>query len=81
MNQQMKVTDLIYIQKLKKIVKEGEIQNHFLELLQLRRGDGPTSFKAIVDFFGKNDVDLQRTRFAGMDGCTVIAGEHNGLKS
>ena len=27
------------------------------------------------------DVDLKRTRFAGMDDCTVMAGEHNGLKS
>ena len=57
------------------------IQSHFLELLQLRQGDALTIFETIIDFFEKNDVDLKRTRFAEMDGCTVMAGEHNGLKS
>ena len=37
--------------------------------------------KQSLIFSKKNDVDLKRTRFAGMDGCTVMAGEHNGLKS
>ena len=64
-----------------RIVKEGKIQNYFLELLQLRQGDFLTIFETIIDFFEKNDVDLKHTRFAGMDGCTVMAGEHNGLKS
>ena len=63
-----------------RIVKEGEIQNHFLELLKLRR-DVLTIFETIIDFFEKNDVDLKCTRFAGIDGCTVMAGEHSGLKS
>ena len=62
-----------------RIVKKGEIQNHFLELLQLLQGDALTIFETIIDFFGKNDVDLKRTRFAGMDGCTVMAREHNDL--
>ena len=64
-----------------RIVKEGENQNHFLDLLQLRRGDALTIFETIVDFCDKNDIDLKRAKFAGMDGCTVMAGEHNGLKS
>ena len=64
-----------------RIVKQGRIQNHFLELLQLRQGYAFTIFETIIDFFEKNDVDLKRTRFAGMDGCIVIAGENNGLKS
>ena len=64
-----------------RIVKEGEIQNRFLDLLQLRRGDALTIFETIVDFCDKNDIDLKRAKFAGMDGCTVMAGEHNGLKS
>ena len=59
-----------------RIIKQGRIQNHFLELLQLRQGDALT----IIDFFEKNVVDLKRTRFAGMDGCILIAAEHNGLK-
>ena len=81
-NRQMKVTDLSYIWAIQvKIVKEREIQNHFLELLQLRQGDALTVFETIIDFFEKNDVDSKRTRFPGMDGCTVMAGEHNGLKS
>ena len=63
-----------------RIVKKGELQNHFLELLQLRRGDALTIFETIIDFFEKNNVNLKRSRFAGMDGCTVMAGEHNGLK-
>ena len=57
-----------------RIIKQGRIQNHFLELLQLRQGDALT----IIDFFEKNVVDLKRTRFAGMDGCILIAAEHNG---
>ena len=50
------------------------IQSHFLELLQLRQGDALTIFETIIDFFEKNDVDLKRTRFAGMAGCNVMAG-------
>ena len=64
-----------------RIVKEGKIQNHFIELLQLRQGDSLTIFETIIDFFEKNDVDLKRTNFFGMDGCTVMDGEHNGLTS
>ena len=64
-----------------RILKEGEIQNRFLDLLQLRRGDALTIFETIVDFCDKNVIDLKRAKFAGMDGCTVMAGEHNGLKS
>ena len=56
-----------------RIVKEGEIQNRFLDLLQLRRGDALTIFETIVDFCDKNDIDLKRAKFAGMDGCTVMA--------
>ena len=32
-------------------------------------------------FSKKNNVGFKRTRFVGMDGCTVMAGEHNGLMS
>ena len=64
-----------------RIVKDGEIQNHFLELLQLWHGDALTIFDTIIDFFEKNNVGFKRTRFVGMDGCTVMAGEHNGLMS
>ena len=36
-----------------RIVKDGEIQNHFLELLQLRRGDALRIFETMIGFFGK----------------------------
>ena len=35
------------------IVKDREIQNHFLELLQLRRGDALRIFETMIGFFGK----------------------------
>ena len=63
-----------------RIVKEGEIQNRFLDLLRLRR-DALPIFETIVDFCDKNDIDLKCAKFVGMDGCTVMAREHNGLKS
>ena len=37
--------------------------------------------KQSFTFSKKNDVDLKHNRFAGVDGCTVTAGELNGSKS
>ena len=41
----------LYLQE--RIVKDGEIQNHFLELLQLRRGKALTIFETMIGFFEK----------------------------
>ena len=57
-----------------RMIKDGKIKNHFLDLLQLNRGD------AVSDFLRENELDIKRTRFAGMDGCSTMAGEHAGLK-
>eukprot|EP00111_Clytia_hemisphaerica_P019691 TCONS_00058113-protein len=64
-----------------RIVKGGEIQNHFLDLLQLKRGDARSIFDSIVEYCQKNEINLDHARFGGMDGCTVMSGEHNGLKA
>jgi len=61
-------------------VKNGTVLNHFLELLQLRRGDAMTIFTTVEAFLRKEEIYITRTRFAGMDGCTTMSGEHNGVQ-
>ena len=63
-----------------RIVKDGVISNRFLDLLQLRRGDAKTIFRTVEDFLKKESIDIKNTRFSGMDGCSTMAGDHNGVK-
>ena len=63
-----------------RMIKDGKIENHFLDLLQLNRGDAETIFESVSDCLRENELDIKRTRFAGMDGCFTMAGEHAGLK-
>ena len=60
------------------MIKDGK--NHFLDLLQLNRGDAETIFESVSDCLRENELDIKGTRFAGMDGCSTMAGEHSGLK-
>ena len=40
----------------------------------------PKRFLNVSDCLRENELDIKRTRFAGMDGCSTMAGEHAGLK-
>ena len=62
------------------MIKDGKIGNHFLDLLQLNHGDAETIFESVSDCLRENELDIKHTRFAGMDGCSTMAGEHAGLK-
>ena len=33
-----------------RMIKDGKIENHFLDLLQLNRGDAKTIFESVSDF-------------------------------
>ena len=57
----------------------GEVENHFLTLLQLSRCDALTIFTAVYDYLKKNNIDLTKVRFTGMDGCSTMLGDHNGV--
>ena len=63
-----------------RMIKDGKTENHFPDLLQLNRGDTETIFESVSDCLRENELDIKRTRFAGMDGCSTMAGEHAGLK-
>ena len=62
------------------MIKDGKIENNFLDLLQLNCGDAKAIFKSVSDCLGENELDIKHTRFAGMDGCSTMAGEHVRLK-
>ena len=55
-----------------RMIKDGKIENHFLDLLQ--------RFLNVSDCLRENELDIKRTRFAGKDGCSAMAVEHAGLK-
>ena len=62
------------------MIKDGKIENHFLDLFQLNRGDDETIFESVSDCLRENELDIKRARFAGMDGCFTMAGGRVGLK-
>ena len=63
-----------------RMIKDGKIENRFPDLLQLNRGDAETIFESVSDCLRENELDIKRTRFAGMDECYTMAGEHAGVK-
>lgn len=58
----------------------GTIENHFLNLLSLRPSDAETILRRVKSFLKDNKLDINRVRFAGMDGCLTMSGKHNGVK-
>ena len=63
-----------------RMIKDGKIENHFLDLLQLDRGDTETIFESVSDCLRENVLDIKCARSASMDGCFTMAGEHAGVK-
>ena len=57
----------------------GKIENHFLTLIPLSRCDALSIFTAVYDYLKNNNIDMTRVRFSGMDGCSTMLGEHNGV--
>ena len=37
-------------------------------------------FESVSDWLRENELDIKCTRFASMDGCSTMAGEHAGVK-
>ena len=59
--------------------EKGVVQNHFLTLIQLQRCDALSIFTAVYDYLKKNEIDITRICFSGMDGCSTMMGEHKGV--
>ena len=50
-----------------RIIKDGKIEIHFLDLLQLNHEDAEMIFESVSDWLRENELDVKCTRFAGMD--------------
>ena len=64
-----------------RIVNNGSIENHFLDLKHLTRCDASSIFTTVETYLREKEIEINRVKFAGMDGCSTMAGEHNGVKS
>ena len=64
-----------------RVVKNAKVENYFLDLLNLSRCYAETIFHRIKSFLWEKGVEITRIRFAGMDGCSTMSGEHNGFRS
>ena len=62
-------------------VKEGVIQNHFLDLLQLCRCHTNSIFETVHGFLQQENIDIIHIHFAGMDGSSTMSGEHKGVRT
>ena len=57
----------------------GEVHNHFLSLLKLRRCDAESVFKTVEAFLIRENLEITNVRFSGMDGCSTMAGICHGV--
>ena len=64
-----------------RVVKNAKVENYFLDLLNLSRCGAEIIFRRIESFLREKGVEITRIRFAGMDGCSTMSGEHNGVRS
>ena len=53
----------------------------FLDLMQLQRCDTETIFKSFETNLLDRGVEIQWIKFTGMDGCSAMSGEQNGMKA
>ena len=65
---------------LARLVDGIEVKNVFLDLIRLKRRDAKTVFGAVQEFLTRENVDISKTRFAGMDGCSTMSGSDGGVK-
>ena len=64
-----------------RVVKNAKVENYLLDLLNLSCCDNETIFHRIKSFLQEKGVEITRIRFVGMDGCSTMSGEHNGVRS
>lgn len=64
-----------------RVVDGWEIQNLFIELVQLKECDARSIFDKVEGEFSKNNFDIINVKFAGMDGCSTMSGELNGVQA
>ena len=64
-----------------RIVNNRVIENHFLDLMQLQRCDIEAIFESFKTNLCDSGVEIQQIKFAGMDGYSILSGEHNGMKT
>ena len=64
-----------------RIVPYGVVENHYHDLLELNRCDAQTIFTTISNFCEKNNLDIQKICFHGIDGCSAMSGQQNGVSA
>ena len=64
-----------------RVVENEEIKNHFLSLLELRRGDAESIFKTVEAIMDKENLSMKKAGFPGMDDCSTMAGIYNGVRA
>ena len=62
-------------------VRDGTVYISFLDLLNLDRGDAASVFNVVETYLRENKIDIENTRFSGMDGCSTMSGEKGGVRS
>ena len=62
------------------ILRNSMIENHFLDLVHLRRCDAETIFSEVETYLRENDLDFKKIKFASMNGSSSMAGDHNSVK-
>ena len=56
-------------------------EDAFMSLIQLPRCDANTIFSAVYGYLKKHKLDINRVCFSGMDGCSTMMGDHNGVQA
>ena len=59
----------------------GEVHNHFLSLLKLRRGDAESVFKTVEAFLFRENLEITNVRFSGMNGCSTKVKIYHSVQS
>ena len=61
--------------------ENGAVENLFLDLINLKRCDATTISTAVQQFFVNEGLDFEKALFSGMDGCSTMSGQLNGVKA
>ena len=65
-----------------RIVKDGKVVNHFLNLLHLSRCDAQSIFTKVLKFLQDEELDIKKKhKICRNDGCSTMSGEHNGVRA
>ncbi|XP_052234161.1 uncharacterized protein LOC127846703 isoform X2 [Dreissena polymorpha] len=58
----------------------GNVEDHFVGLVNVKRRDAKTLTQALVNFLESKDININKVMFLGFDGCNTMSGEQNGVQ-